>query len=75
MLAQQPPDLRDFLLRISVVDRSPATSPTRSPGRSDSERILARLEREHALLAAADGARAWHRLHPLFAELLRSELR
>ena len=75
VLAQQPPDLRDFLLRISVVDRVTGDLADALTGRSDSERILARLEREHALLSSTGGARAWHRLHPLFSELLRSELR
>jgi LuxR family maltose regulon positive regulatory protein len=75
VLAQQPPELRDFLLRISVVDRVSGGLADALTGRNDSERILARLEREHALLSSTGGARAWHRLHPLFSELLRSELR
>jgi LuxR family transcriptional regulator, maltose regulon positive regulatory protein len=75
VLAQQPPDLREFLLRISVVDRVSAEFAAALTGRSDAERVLARLERDHALLSSTGGARAWHTLHPLFAELLRSQLR
>jgi LuxR family maltose regulon positive regulatory protein len=75
VLAQQPPDLRDFLLRVSVADRISAELADALTGRDDSERVLAQLEHEHALVASIDSRGIWHRLHPLFAELLRSELR
>jgi LuxR family maltose regulon positive regulatory protein len=75
VLARQPAELREFLLRISVVDEVTGELADALTGRSDSERVLARLERDHALLSSTGGAGAWHRLHPLFAELLRSELR
>jgi LuxR family maltose regulon positive regulatory protein len=75
VLAQQPPDIREFLLRISVVETANPPLADALTGRTDSARVLARLERDHALLSTAGEARAWHRLHPLFAELLRSELR
>jgi LuxR family maltose regulon positive regulatory protein len=74
VIAQQPPGVRDFLLRLSVVNAANAELADALTGRSDSARILAHLERDHALLSSAGDAR-WHRLHPLFAELLRSELR
>ncbi len=75
VLAQQPEDLRQFLLHISVVDLVDGELADALSERTDSERVLAQLERDHALLSSTGGARAWHRLHPLFAELLRSELR
>ena len=75
VLAQQPVDLREFLLHISVVDLVDGELADALSERTDSERVLAQLERDHALLSSTGGARAWHRLHPLFAELLRSELR
>ena len=37
--------------------------------------MLARLEHGGALLAPLDEHGVWHRYHPLFAELLRAELR
>ena len=51
------------------------SSPTRSPGAPTPAASSTGLERDHALLSSIGGPRAWHRLHPLFAELLRSELR
>ncbi len=75
VLAQQPPEIRDYLLRLSIVDAANAELADAVTGRTDSARILAQLERDQVLLSTAGEARAWHRLHPLFAELLRSELR
>ena len=75
VLAQQPAELREFLLRISIVDVVNGELADALTDRTDSARVLARLERDHALLSSTGVAEAWHRLHPLFAELLRSELR
>jgi LuxR family maltose regulon positive regulatory protein len=75
ILAQQPPDIREYLLRISIVAATTAELADELTGRTDSARVLAGLARDHALLASSGEGRAWHRLHPLFAEMLRSELR
>lgn len=75
VLAQHPADLVDFLLRTSIVDVVCGDLAEALTGRADSEQVLARLEREHALVTALGDARPWHRYHPLLRELLRSELR
>ncbi len=75
VLAQQPPELVDFLLRTSVVSLVSGELATALTGRADADQLLARLEREHALVAAIGDDRLWHRYHPLLRELLRSELR
>jgi LuxR family maltose regulon positive regulatory protein len=75
VLAQQPDDLVDFLLRTSIVDFVCGDLADRLAHRTDSEQVLARLEREHALVIALGDDRPWHRYHPLLRELLRSELR
>ncbi len=75
VLAQQPPELVDFLLRTSIVSLVSGELATVLTGRADADRLLARLEREHALVAAIGDDRLWHRYHPLLRELLRSELR
>ena len=75
VLARQPPDLREFLLRTSIVDMVCGDLADALTGGSDGQRMLARLEHGGALLAPLDEHGAWHRYHPLFAELLRAELR
>jgi LuxR family maltose regulon positive regulatory protein len=75
VLARQPPDLREFLLRTSIVDVISGELADALTGGSDGQRMLARLEQGGALLARLDDHGAWHRYHPLFAELLRAELR
>jgi LuxR family maltose regulon positive regulatory protein len=75
VLARQPPDLRAFLLRTSIVDLICGELADALTGDSDGQRMLARLEHGGALLAPLDEHGAWHRYHPLFAELLRAELR
>ena len=75
VLAQQPPELVDFLLRTSIVSLVSGELATALTGLPDADRLLARLEREHALVAAIGDDRLWHRYHPLLRELLRSELR
>jgi LuxR family transcriptional regulator, maltose regulon positive regulatory protein len=75
VLARQPPDLREFLLRTSVVDRVCGELADALTDGADGQGTLRRLEHDGALLASLDEHGEWHRYHPLFAELLRAELR
>jgi LuxR family maltose regulon positive regulatory protein len=75
VLAAQPPELRAFLLRTSVAERLCGDLADALTGGSDGARVLARLEREHVFTSATGPNRTWYRYHPLFAELLRAELR
>jgi LuxR family maltose regulon positive regulatory protein len=75
VLAQQPDDLVDFLLRTSIVDLVCGELADALTQRSDADQVLTRLEREHALVTVLGDDRRWHRYHPLLRELLRSELR
>jgi LuxR family maltose regulon positive regulatory protein len=75
VLAAQPPELRAFLLRTSVADRLCGDLADALTGGGDGARVLARLEREHVFTSPAGPSRTWYRYHPLFAELLRAELR
>jgi LuxR family maltose regulon positive regulatory protein len=74
VLARQPPDLREFLLRTSIADPVCGDLADALTGGSDGQRVLCRLEHGGALLAPLDEHGVWHRYHPLFAELLRAEL-
>jgi LuxR family transcriptional regulator, maltose regulon positive regulatory protein len=75
VLAQQPPDLRDFLLRTSIVDTLNPELADALTGRRDGHAMIARLEHGGVLTTPLDEHGIWHRYHPLFAELLRAELR
>jgi LuxR family maltose regulon positive regulatory protein len=75
VLDQQPVELRSFLLRTCVVDQLSGELADALTGRDDGERTLARLERANAFVVAVGSRREWYRYHPLFAELLRYELR
>ncbi len=75
LLDNQPPDIRDFMLRTSVVDTICAPLAEVLTGRTDSQAVLEQLERSSLLVTPVDGRRERFRYHQLFAEMLRSELR
>jgi LuxR family maltose regulon positive regulatory protein len=74
VLDNQPPELHEFLIRTSVLDRLSGPLCEAVTANPDSELILRRLERENAFVVALDSKREWYRYHHLFAELLRHEL-
>lgn len=73
VLHRQPPETRDLLLRVSVLDRFCPELANALTGRADAEGILAGLHRGNAFVEAL--GHAWYRLHPLFGEILRAHLR
>jgi LuxR family maltose regulon positive regulatory protein len=73
VLARQPSEVQEFLLRTCVADRLCGGLADALTGRRDGERMLALLERDQAFTTGL--GRSWYRYHPLFAELLRAELR
>jgi LuxR family maltose regulon positive regulatory protein len=75
VLDQQPDELRSFLLRTCVVDALSGELADALTGCDDGERMLARLERANVFVVALGSRRDWYRYHPLFADLLRYELR
>jgi len=75
ILARQPAELREFLLRTSIVDLLSGELADALTGGSDGHRSIARLERGGALISDVDERDEWHHYNPLFAELLRTELR
>lgn len=74
VLRQQPPEIDDFLLRTSILDRLCAPLCDAVVGRPDSQAMLERLERANLFLIPLDAERGWYRFHHLFADLLRSRL-
>jgi LuxR family maltose regulon positive regulatory protein len=75
VLDRQPPEVRDMLLRTSVVERVNGPLADALAGGSGSERVLHELDDCGAFVTALDVGRSWFRYHPMFADLLRLELR
>jgi LuxR family maltose regulon positive regulatory protein len=74
LLARQPPELRLFLLRTSILRRLCGPLCDAVAERDDSGALLAELERSNLLLVPLDTKREWYRYHHLFGELLQHEL-
>jgi LuxR family maltose regulon positive regulatory protein len=75
MLDRQPPDVKDLLLRTSLLDRVNGELAGLLTGRPGSEQILLSLEDANAFVVSLDPERTWFRYHHLFADFLRLELR
>ena len=69
------PRFRDLLLRTSILEKVSGPLADALTGGSRSERILQQLEDAGAFVSSLDAGRKWFRYHPLFADLLRLELR
>jgi len=74
VLNRQAADVRQFLLRTSILDRFTASLCDAVTGRADSAELIERLERENLFLIPVDEHRIWYRYHYLFAEMLRGQL-
>jgi LuxR family maltose regulon positive regulatory protein len=74
VLNLQSPDIRQFLLRTSILDRFTAPLCDAVTGRADSAQLIERLERENLFLIPVDEHRVWYRYHCLFAQMLRGQL-
>jgi LuxR family transcriptional regulator, maltose regulon positive regulatory protein len=75
VLERQPPDVREFLLRTSVLEQVNGELADVLVGRTGSERILQTLEADNSFVTSVDPSRSWFQYHHLFANLLRLELR
>ncbi len=65
-------DVKDFLLKISILDRFNADLCDAVTGRTDSQQLLEYLEHHNLFLSPLDNAHGWYRLHNLFSNLLYS---
>ncbi len=75
VLERQPVDVRELLLRTSILERVSGPLADFLTGGSGSERILQQLEDANAFVSSLDAGRSWFRYHQLFADLLQLELR
>jgi LuxR family transcriptional regulator, maltose regulon positive regulatory protein len=75
MLERQPAEVRQLLLRTSLLDRVNGELADLLSGCPGSERILLELEDANAFVVSLDPERTWFRYHHLFGDLLRLEVR
>jgi LuxR family maltose regulon positive regulatory protein len=75
VFGRQPPGVRQFLLRTSILERLTAPLCDALTGRRDSQAMMESLERSNLFLFGLDERRSWYRYHHLFAEFLRNRLR
>jgi LuxR family maltose regulon positive regulatory protein len=74
VLAGQSAEVRDFLLRTSVLQRLTGSLCDAVTGRTDGGRVLEELDRANVFVVALDGQRSWYRYHHLFGDVLRARL-
>ncbi len=74
LLDRMPRGRLQFLMRTSVLDRMSGPLCDAVLDTTRSARLLEALEESNLLLTPLDRRREWYRYHPLFRDLLRSEL-
>lgn len=74
VLSRQSETLRDFLLKTSILERFNASLCDHVLETSNSESMLAELERANLFIIPLDSESNWFRYHHLFADLLRRRL-
>ncbi|MGQ7935003.1 LuxR C-terminal-related transcriptional regulator [Paraburkholderia sp. D1E] len=74
VLAHQPEETRQFLLRTSILDQLSAPLCDAVLGRNNSQELLAHLERENLFVLPLDTTRYQYRYHSLFGAFLRGRL-
>ena len=72
-LNTQPPEVRDLLLRTSVLERVSDDIAAEMAGQEHAAGILREVAHANAFVQPA--GHGWYRYHPLFAEVLRLKLR
>jgi LuxR family maltose regulon positive regulatory protein len=73
VLNRQTPEVRQFLLRTSILDHFTASLCDAVTGRADAAQLIDRLERENLFVIPADEHRVWYRYHYLFGQMLRTQ--
>ena len=75
VLQEQTPQLREFLIASSIVDRMTAELCNALLGITHSQSLLEHLERSQLFIQPLDTHAHWYRYHTLFLDFLRSHLR
>lgn len=72
VLHQQPPEVQQFLLITSILDRMTGPLCDSLTQQANGQTMLKHLERANLFLVPLDEAQEWYRYHRLFAHVLRS---
>jgi LuxR family maltose regulon positive regulatory protein len=75
VLQRRPPDIQDFLLQTSILERLNGALCDAVTGRAGSAQLLEQLLTANLFLIPLDDEGRWYRYHPLFADLLRDRQR
>jgi LuxR family maltose regulon positive regulatory protein len=70
---QQSPDLQEFLLKTSILERMTAPLCNAVTGRDDARQVLVGLDQANLFVVRLDESRQWYRYHRLFRDLLRTQ--
>jgi LuxR family maltose regulon positive regulatory protein len=71
VLNRLSPELTQFLLDTSPLERFDAQLCRDVTGVTDAASVISEIERQNAFVISLGGDRRWYRYHHLFAELLR----
>jgi LuxR family transcriptional regulator, maltose regulon positive regulatory protein len=74
VLSRQPGQVREFLMRTSVLSRFCAPLCDAVTGTADAAAMIDVLERENLFIVPLDDSRRWFRYHHMFAQVLRGQL-
>ena len=74
VLSRHTPEVRDFIIRVSILDRFSAPLCDHVLATTGSAALLHDLERTDLFLMPLDDEGSWYRFHHLFAAVARSEL-
>lgn len=75
VLSRQTPEIREFLIKTSILGSFSADLCDCVLERTDSEELLEQLERSNLFIVPLDSQRSTYRYHGLFAEFLMSQLK
>jgi LuxR family transcriptional regulator, maltose regulon positive regulatory protein len=75
VVARQPADTLNFLLRTSIADRVTGDLADALTGEASGNHTLRDLARRDAFVSRVGAEDGWYRYHRLFADVLRAELR
>ncbi len=74
VLRRQPPEIQDFLVKTSILDRVAASLANAVTDREDGQAMLEQLESANLFIVPLDAQRHWYRYHQVFAEFLHAQL-